>query len=413
MHNFKTICLSALLLMTGAVSVSAQGTSETAAEKFFMSITDKNGMEATFTVWENYNFKFVLPYKGTYLSAESAEVYVRMTEVNSLDVNNKREYRNTINTGATGITSTLDYYMKNVYEFTSSNTWQMKVIDGDDKENFTYTISASGDKVYDGIASPESDARKAWAIIARNNTQTSIEANEDSHTVIKAGAYLRMGDEDLLFNKNDTLAAGILNFGEFIKAVKNDSEVVQKNGLTGTDRNIFELYIPEGSVLQLGGTKAVLKKNMTITIDLSAIGNSSAFEGVLTQFANGTNSTTSAIPTTLSMIDKLAGMLLKTPNVPITVEFGPKKRVLLGDLDHNDELNVVDITAMVNIILQKDVDPSVFKVKGATKTYNLANTTGNGAWLLDSGDYGINVGHVTPLVNMILQKDPYIWIEVR
>ncbi len=412
MHNFKTICLSALLLMTGVVSVSAQD-----LKKFELTIRgyDKNEtpVDVKTTVWEDYKFCVAMPSKNACtLNSSKATVTADMQQVGSLGVE-KRHYENTIETGYTSIEVQLDKFLSYIYSFGGA-TSPVTVIDTDGQyANFVYKIEGINSN-YEIIGTPDDSkaAARAWSIIARNNVESTINPNNDSFIGIKEGSYLRFGNEDLVFGKNVNLIQGKINFSDFIKAVKEESNHVVNNGLTGDDAKVFVLHIKAGSQLDLGSSLATLKNDVTITMDLRNYKESLSFDKVLSYMAEHTNSTADAIQTTLAVFNNLIKMVDDAENVPITVVFGPQGKVLLGDLNGDAVIDVQDVTLMVDIILRRPghVNPILYGASG--KKYNIGNVIGEGAWINDEEDYGISVEDVTPLVDMALGS-PYKWIEIK
>ena len=149
---------------------------------------------------------------------------------------------------------------------------------------FTYTVSAVTKKtetinekatsVYTMTATPNStDAvRKAWHELTSKveATKASDETN-DSKIEIPEGAYLQIGDQKLLFEKNCTVNPSDKTSGGANKVIREAARLLgPDNGIKPLENNV-QMYIPKGSVLRVGDSIATLKAGIYIKSNSKAV----------------------------------------------------------------------------------------------------------------------------------------------
>ena len=301
---------------------------DTTQSKFYIGVTGYNGTETatvSATVYDGFGFTVQVPAAGSdEVGADKATIDVIMQNVASLNVEGIRKYSTTINTGVSGITAKLSEYLANTYKF-AGVTSPVTVIDVDNsKTEFTYDVAAiSGNKIV-GTPSSSDAARAAWNVITSHVT-SSTNSSDDSHFVVKEGAYIQLGDERLTFNSDAELLKGSWTVSDLINDVEGAASL-STGVVSGADTYKPVIFLPAGTSLAIGGSVATLDKDATITIDLSVLYRSDDLTGYLTDIkTNVDKGAKAAIFYFMQIFDQIVGMIDTADNVPIEVRFAEQE----------------------------------------------------------------------------------------
>lgn len=314
-RNLLKTLLASVLLLCG-VGANAQEL----LDKFYFGVTgyDDSGNPATVsaTVYEDWSFVVKLADADKTVGASKADVYAYMQSVPTLGVTTKREHKVTIETGVTVTPQKLSVWLPNIYGFKGTHV-PVTVIDGSLKQNFVYCISAvnSNNEI---VATPcdVAETRAAWKIITDNVTDDSNDG--DSYLKAKEGAFIKIGNEKLTFNKDVDMLKGVWTVSEIFSNMDSDLEYKK----VVNDKKAV-LYLPAGTELAIGGKVATLDKPATITLDCANVAEDELTDKISTALDNMGTSDAVAIQELLGLIDSFIGLINKADVVPCEVLFDP------------------------------------------------------------------------------------------
>ena len=222
--------------------------------------TQGTGTTATAIVYDDYSVDAKVT--GTKVYAGNVSATVAMKNVASLGVTDERSHSITVNTGLTQEPD-LRGWFDNLYNFKGA-TVNGKV----DGNKFKYSISAF-DKTEETnthvcTATPSGNVREAWHALADKVTATTT--TDNSKIIVKKGTTIQIGSEKLTFDSDCTVDPSSQNGGANTESAIRDAASL-KTDATPAKTNI-EMYLPKGSVLQVGGSIATLNKSLYIRSDL-------------------------------------------------------------------------------------------------------------------------------------------------
>ena len=265
-----TILMTALIVCMMPAMAFADTPAKTWDANGKFKVELKSGQTDAFAeVYDDYSvFAKVV---GTTVDAASVTATATMKNVASLGVDGERTHSITLNTGISGKAEiSLTQHFPNIFAF-SGATVNGKV----DGNSFTYTISAvnkaadqeNSKDVYTCTATPTDveEVRTAWHALAAKVTATTDADN--SRIVIPAGTYLQIGNEKLIFDKQCTVDPSSQAGGAGTETAIRDAARLVTDALDAKAN--IEMYLPQGSVLQIGGSIATLNKSLYIRSDLT------------------------------------------------------------------------------------------------------------------------------------------------
>lgn len=251
--------------------------------------------------------------------------------------------------------------------------------------DFTYKVSAvtktteqineKETSVYTMTAKPNSKeaVQKAWHELTSKveATQSSDETN-DSKIEIPKGAYLQIGDQKLLFEKNCTVNPSDKTSGGANKVIRDAARLFgPEDGIKALENNV-QMYIPKGSVLRVGDSIATLKAGIYIK------SNSKAVKGEdLTELRNPTNLAN----------EPLVNMILAAIKITDSA---------VADIDVND----LDITILTECYVTVDGKENTY-VYGDTFTLPAADS---GKKWVDADNNTVKAGPITVTSDMELKQ---------
>lgn len=314
-RNLLKTLLASVLLLCG-VGANAQEL----LDKFYFGVTgyDDSGNPATVsaTVYEDWSFVVKLADADKTVGASRADVYAYMQSVPTLGVTTKREHKVTIETGVTVTPQKLSVWLPNIYGFKGTHV-PVTVIDGSLKQNFVYCISAvNSDNEIVATPCDVAETRAAWKIITDNVTDGSNDG--DSYLKAKEGAFIKIGNEKLTFNKDVDMLKGVWTVSEIFSNMDSDLEYKK----VVNDKKAV-LYLPAGTELAIGGKVATLDKPATITLDCANVAEDELTDKISTALDNMGTSDAVAIQELLGLIDSFIGLINKADVVPCEVLFDP------------------------------------------------------------------------------------------
>lgn len=211
---------------------------------------------ASVIVYDDYSV--VANVAGTVVDTALVEASISMQNVASLGVTTPRTATYAFETGMPNNDVNLDYWMSDLFAFEGCNV--VGTVDG---LQFAYGVVASGEPgAMTATATPadEDAVRAAYQALAANITAGT--AADNSQVVIPAGASLQIGTEVLTFAADcvvdPSAPEGI--YGA-VAGVKDAASLA--TGVAAADSEVV-LYVPAGSVLQIGGSTATVNNGMTV-----------------------------------------------------------------------------------------------------------------------------------------------------
>ncbi len=232
-----------------AVSVSSKATDDTVGSVTGIVYTDYQGV---LTIGEGL------------VSQDNMTVGVWMKNVESLGVEGERSYTRTLNTGLAPQDHSLNT-VAGMFEGFNEATVIAKVEDG---HTVTYTITRDG-RVITATPASENNARSVWhEIVNDENITATVDENEDSSALIKAGSYIQIEDMILLAEK-DVVIDNLDDPAALIAGIKD--AVVYKAVDTDDVIEGVKIHVAQGTKLDLGTSTAEWTRNcMSITAEVEA-----------------------------------------------------------------------------------------------------------------------------------------------
>jgi len=307
--------------------------------KFDATIT--SGSSVNFKVDEDYMATLTMPDVSSCLvDPASVTINVKMHNVASLGITGDREAESVIQTGVVHNPVDLSSWLGNIYNFGSATMPIQVISNGTVKECEYYFNNFYANQI---VIEPddEEDMRAAWWEITSHVTP-GHQVTDDSYMTLKAGSYLQFGDERALVIKDIDLCKGQWTIEGLMAAIVSSENTYVSKFSSLTDKETYktELFFAAGSVLALGQTLATLNDNCTVTFDCTAAfeeGVSARKSGIITNLFNGmkTQSQEGKVYTTMvnivTILNDIVGQVDAADNVPATVEFDSKWKVIRGE----------------------------------------------------------------------------------
>ena len=237
-----------------------------ATEKFYLSVAGGNDLKVAATAFDNYYATLVFP-KPAVVSASSATIYARMTDVLSLGVSGTREHSIKIDTGWENEVS-LDGengWLNHVSGFGSASV--TGTING---KPFTYNLTGAPEKVDDtyyailGTTDTE-QTRAAWHALTEQISSTTQSA-DDSYILVKYGSYLQIGTQRLYFEKFRDLKLDNFNNMADLNQMIRETVALNTNAAPLANGVQVEIFLASGTQLAVGQSIATLDKDALIKI---------------------------------------------------------------------------------------------------------------------------------------------------
>lgn len=281
--------------------------------KFYLGI--ESGSTVDMTVGEDYTAVFTMPAAGGTVNTGSIDLTAKMQDVASLGVEGEKSHTTTISTGLGGTEVALDAWLRNCYNFGGATI--NATIDG---KSCTYTLDAidkTDSNMYTITATTDpAAASAAWqALTSHVNAGTQA---DDSKIVIKNGAYLKIGTEELKFEDGVTNDLILDNFND-MNALNTEIRSKVKLSTCDDQGGKITMYLPAGTQLAVGGSVATLEDNCTVTITLNP-DEMSVLSNALSSLKNETDPTM-MVKELVQQFDKLVGVIDATDNVTVNVSF--------------------------------------------------------------------------------------------
>lgn len=245
--------MSVLLAVLVVVGASVIGFATSSKEKVSLDVQSLGQSVLTGKVYDDYSAEVKVPY-GKQVSANEVTVNLSMTDVASLGITGTKSYSKTLKTGVDKVVN-LDNYLP---EFSSATI--NATIDG---ANCVYELDSHLESEYAIKATPVNveNARTAWAKLT-SHVATSTQATDDSFISVPASAYIQMGDEKLVVEKD--VKIDNLVEGNDIEATIRDAVKLDK--VKELEDAQAEVYLPAGTVIALGQSVAKLVDAATIKV---------------------------------------------------------------------------------------------------------------------------------------------------
>ena len=258
------------LVLTVAMLVCFMPTMAFAAEKNW----DDNGKiyfalesgdtTASVTAYDDYSV--VAKIVGEKVDANSATATLKMKNIAGLGITGLREASYTLNTGIDLKGIPLSAALQNLFAFESA------VLEGKvDNLDFSYALEATdkNPSTFTVEANPIGGADKVRAAWQKLVDMVEVTAGtDDSKIFIPAGAYIKIGYEKLIFDKDCTVNPSSQNgLGGSEAAIRDAAHL--ETGVTTENGNNIEIYLPKGSSLQVSSSAATLKRGVTVRSDLA------------------------------------------------------------------------------------------------------------------------------------------------
>lgn len=281
--------------------------------KFYLGI--ESGSTVDMTVGEDYTAVFTMPAAGGTVNTGSIDLTAKMQDVASLGVEGEKSHTTTISTGLGGTEVALDAWLRNCYNFGGATI--NATIDG---KSCTYTLDAidkTDSNMYTITATTDpAAASAAWQALTSHVTAGT--QADDSKIVIKNGAYLMIGTEELEFTSSEVGDLTLDNFNNMNalnETIRNHVKLSTCTDQGGT----ITMYLPAGTQLAVGGSVATLKDNCTITITLDP-DEMGDLSHALSSLKNETDATM-MVKELVQQFDNLIGAIDATGNVTVNVSF--------------------------------------------------------------------------------------------
>lgn len=276
--------------------------------KFYLAA--ESGSTVDMTVGEDYTAVFTLPKADSTVNAGSVSLTAKMQDVASLGVGVEKSHTTTITTGLGDLNVKLSDWLTNCYNFKGA---AITANVGD--KSCTYNFSAYKDGKITATTDTE-DARAVWqALTSHVNAGTQA---DDSKIVIKNGAYLKIGTEELKFEDGVTNDLILDNFND-MNALNTEIRSKVKLSTCDDQGGKITMYLPAGTQLAVGGSVATLEDNCTVTITLNP-DEMSVLSNALSSLKNETDPTM-MVKELVQQFDKLVGVIDATDNVTVNVSF--------------------------------------------------------------------------------------------
>ena len=276
--------------------------------KFYLAA--ESGSTVDMTVGEDYTAVFTLPKADSTVNAGSVSLTAKMQDVASLGVGVEKSHTTTITTGLGDLNVKLSDWLTNCYNFKGA---AITANFGD--KSCTYNFSAYKDGKITATTDTE-DARAVWqALTSHVNAGTQA---DDSKIVIKNGAYLKIGTEELKFEDGVTNDLILDNFND-MNALNTEIRSKVKLSTCDDQGGKITMYLPAGTQLAVGGSVATLEDNCTVTITLNP-DEMSVLSNALSSLKNETDPTM-MVKELVQQFDKLVGVIDATDNVTVNVSF--------------------------------------------------------------------------------------------
>lgn len=345
----KKFLLTTLLFVLCAFGATAQ-----TVEKFYFGVTGKDNadqdVKVEMTVYNDFHFVVTLPdANNSTLSAATADVEVRLTNVEGLDIEGTHTYTNHISTGVEGIQAQLSSKLSNAYDFTTA-TIGITVNDA----SFTYNIARSGTTIT-GTPSNSAAAKTAWSALMES-IEPGTQSVSDGYFDFKKGSTFVIGDSRLTFVDDYHMD----NASTAMKNMLNDATVVIET-IEGANAQTFQLYLAEGSTLAMGTKTATVKKNMNLGVtgfDNFRSGDNGFFQYLKSHCTDGKT-------TIHALFDAFNDVIGMVNGHTLTVNAGEMKDALgfdlqLGDVNMDGYIDATDCSTLQQYLFTPETIPAPF-----------------------------------------------------
>jgi len=331
------------------------------------NLTIDAGGKLVAEAYDDYSFSVALPTED--LDPSAVTVSLSLTDVSSLGISGTRTIEKTVETGLASSSVSLENFLTGTYGFQGAKA-HVTVSDGTNSQYFNYDIAAvNANKQIIGTPNKTDAARRAWQILG-GAVEATTDDGGDSYLGFKAGSYIQIGDEQLYFDKD----ADFLKDSWDMASLYSDAlDAVSIKSVEVEDIDTYKatVYIPTGSTIVLGSSKAVLKYDTKITFDVSnAWTSGSSIKGKITGLREtlGDGKLKPAIAYVVGLFDQIVGLVDAADEVGINVDIDSDKELVdfeLSDINADGKTNVDDVTKLVDVILNKDTAKTVKVLKSS------------------------------------------------
>lgn len=288
--------------------------------KFYLGI--ESGSTVDMTVGEDYTAVFTMPAAGGTVNTGSIDLTAKMQDVASLGVEGVKSHTTNISTGLGESDVTLNTWLPNCYKFNRANitanvdgkicTYTLGEIDKTDSNMYTITATTN-----------PAEASAVWqALTSHVNAGTQA---DDSKIVIKNGAYLKIGTEELKFEDGVTDDLVLNNLSDMETLSTTIREHIKLTTGCTDQGGTITAYLPAGTQLAMGGSVATLEDNCTITINVDEdqlyAKLYQAETGPLAQI-RAINDPTARVQKLVELFDGVVGVVDASNTVTVNIVFG-------------------------------------------------------------------------------------------
>lgn len=273
---------------------------------------ESNGQEGYLSVDEDYNIKAVLPNEMQ-INKDKITVKVEMKDIKGLGIKNKITYEVDIDKLGEFITNpNLNNHIGGLLALKSS------VIDikfGENKVQYTLNRNNTNThNVWQLEPNNKTSGQAAWNHILQALDKDIVQQNRNSKIEIKKDAYLAIGNQKLLLEKDLLLDKSSDSLATM------EQKIRQATGLKPKDENItsqIESYMTKDSIVKVGPIQAKLTKN--ITVGISGLKKGVDLDSILPA-VQSSNNTKDTLKNSFDILNKIAnGMQGATSIDPIEI----------------------------------------------------------------------------------------------
>ncbi len=249
---------------------------------------------------------------GNYdVSAASVTVSAKMKNVASLGVGEERSHSITVNTNLSGSPS-LATWLNKVFEFTNATV--NGKIDGNE---FSYEFSSeANDPIVYAKPTDIEATRTAWQALTAH-VKAETQTPDDSFILIKNGCTLQIGTELLSFEGNGDLTLNNVNdLAALETAIRNAVKLETEAADSGHQ---VKIVLKAGTVLAVGGSKATLQQDATITIDGLNMENTQL--GTALSTLRDSKGTQAIAKNLVNLVNQLVGAVNGQTNIEVNITF--------------------------------------------------------------------------------------------